>query len=110
MDDFSNRIVSSQASERVTKVLRSDANKNRDKKSDKEKDEKKNKTNKQALEDQLILSNSRENIDNAELHNDKDNNENNDENEKQPEKKHRLQPREAAEDREDDSNHVDIKA
>ena len=110
MDDFSNRIVGSQASEGVTKVLRSDANKNRDKNSDKKQDEKKNKENKQALEDQLILSNSRENIDNAELHNDKDNNENNDENEKQPEKKHRLQPREAAEDKEDDSKHVDLKA
>ena len=114
MDDFSNRIVGSQASEGVTKVLRSDANKSRDKNSDKKQDEKKNKENKQALEDQLILSNSRENIDNAELHNDKDNNENNnennDENEKQPEKKHRLQPREAAEDKEDDSKHVDLKA
>lgn len=114
MDDFSNRIVSSQASERVTKVLRSDANKNRDKKSDKDKDEKKNKTNKQALEDQLILSNTRENIDNAELHDDRDNDEDNDkDNDKdkeQSEKKNFLQPREAAEDKEDDSNHVDIKA
>ena len=110
MDDFSNRIVGSQASEGVTKVLRSDANKSRDKNSDKKQDEKKNKENKQALEDQLILSNSRENIDNAELHNDKDNDESNDENEKQPEKKHRLQPREAAEDKEDDSKHVDLKA
>ena len=112
MDDFSNRIVSSQASERVTKVLRSDANKDRDKKSDKKKDEKKNKTNKQELEDQLILSNPGENIDNAELHDDRDNdNDNdNDKDKEQSEKKNLLQPREAAEEKEDDSNHVDIKA
>ncbi len=108
MDDFSNRIVSSQASERVTKVLRSDANKGRDKKSDKKKDEKKNKTNKQELEDQLILSNPGENIDNAELHDDRD--KDNDKDEEQSEKKNLLQPREAAEEKEDDSNHVDIKA
>ena len=110
MDDFSNRIVGSQASEGVTKVLRSDANKNRDQKSDKEKDEKKNKTNKQAFEDQLILSNPRENIDNAELHDDRDYDKNNDNDNEQSEKKNLLQPREAAEDKEDDSNHVDIKA
>ena len=114
MDDFSNRIVGSQASERVTKVLRSDANKNRDKNSDKKKDEKNNKENKQALEDQLILSSSRENIDNAELHDDrdydKDKDKDNDKDNEQSEKKNLLQPREAAEDKEDDSNHVDIKA
>ncbi len=112
MDDFSNRIVGYQASERVTKVLRSDANKNRDKNSDKKKDEKNNKENKQALEDQLILSNPRENIDNTELHDDRDYDKNNDKDNdnEQSEKKNLLQPREAAEDKEDDSNHVDIKA
>lgn len=100
MDDFSSRIVNSQASERVTKVLRSDANKNRDKNSDKKQDEKKNKENKPALEDQVILSSPRENIDNAELDKDKE----------QQEKKNLLKPQEAAEDEENDSNHVDIKA
>ena len=100
MDDFSSRIVSSQASERVTKVLRSEANKNRDKNSNKKQDEKKNIENKQALEDQVILSSSRENIDNAELHKDKE----------QQQKKNLLQPQEPAEDEENDSNHVDLKA
>ncbi len=102
MDDFSSRIVNSQASERVTKVLRSDANKNREKNSDKKQDEKENKENKQAIEDQLILSSSKENIDNAELHNDKD--------KEEQEKKNLLQPQEATEDEENDSKHVDIKA
>ena len=102
MDDFSSRIVNSQASERVTKVLRSDANKNREKNSDKKQDEKENKENKQAIEDQLILSSSRENIDNAELRNDKD--------KEEQEKKNLLQPQEATEDEENDSKHVDIKA
>ena len=102
MDDFSSRIVNSQASERVTKVLRTDANKNREKNSDKKQDEKENKENKQAIEDQLILSSSRENIDNAELRNDKD--------KEEQEKKNLLQPQEATEDEENDSKHVDIKA
>ncbi|MCH8027823.1 MAG: hypothetical protein IID63_06840 [candidate division Zixibacteria bacterium] len=102
MDDFSSRIVNSQASERVTKVLRSDANKNREKNSHKKQDEKENKENKQAIEDQLILSSSRENIDNAELRNDKD--------KEEQEKKNLLQPQEATEDEENDSKHVDIKA
>ena len=102
MDDFSSRIVNSQASERVTKVLRSDANKNREKNSDKKQDEKENKENKQAIEDQVILSSSRENIDNAELRNDKD--------KEEQEKKNLLQPQEATEDEENDSKHVDIKA
>ena len=102
MDDFSSRIVNSHASERVTKVLRSDANKNREKNSDKKQDEKENKENKQTIEDQVILSSSRENIDNAELHNDKD--------KEEQEKKNLLQPQEATEDEENDSKHVDIKA
>jgi len=102
MDDFSSRIVNSQASERVTKVLRSDANKNREKNSDKKQDEKENKENKQAIEDQVILSSSKENIDNAELHNDKD--------KEEQEKKNLLQAQEPAEDEENDSKHVDIKA
>jgi len=106
MDDFSSRIVNSQASERVTKVLRSDANKNRDKNSDKKQDEKKNKENKQAIEDQLILSGMRESSDNVELHDDK----NNDKDKEQQEKKNLSQPQEAAEDEENDSKHVDIEA
>ena len=102
MDDFSSRIVNSQASARVTKVLRSDANKNRDKNSNKKQDEKKNKENKPAFEDQVILSIPRDNTDNAELHNDKD--------KEEQEKKNLLQPQEATEDEENDSKHVDIKA
>ena len=86
----------------MTKVLRSDANKNREKNSDKKQDEKENKENKQAIEDQVILSSSRENIDNAELRNDKD--------KEEQEKKNLLQPQEATEDEENDSKHVDIKA
>lgn len=104
MDDFSSRIVNSQASERVTKVLRSDANKNRDKNSDKKQDEKKNKENKPAFEDQVILSIPRHNTDNAELHND------NDIDKEHQEKKNLSQPQEAAEDEENDSKHVDIEA
>ena len=102
MDDFSSRIVNSQASERVTKVLRSDAHKNRDQNSDKKQDEKKNKENKPAFEDQVILSIPRENTDNAELHNDID--------KEHQEKKNLIQPQEAAEDEENDSKHVDIEA
>jgi len=102
MDDFSSRIVNSQASERVTKVLRSEANKNRDKNSNKKQDEKKNKENKPAFEDQVILSIPRENTDNAELHNDID--------KEHQEKKNLIQPQEAAEDEENDSKHVDIEA
>ena len=102
MDDFSSRIVNSQASERVTKVLRSDANKKRDKDSGKKQDEKKNKENRPAFEDQVILNSSRENTDSAEMHDDKD--------KEQQEKKNLLQPQEAAEDEENDSNHVDIEA
>ena len=102
MDDFSSRIVNSQASERVTKVLRSDANKKRDKNSDKKRNEKENKENKPAFEDQVILSSSRGNTDSAELHDDKD--------KERQEKKNLLQPPEAAENEENDSSHVDIKA
>lgn len=102
MDDFSSRIVDSQASERVTKVLRSDANKNRDKNGNKKQDEKKNKENKPAFEDQVILSIPRDNTDNAELHNDND--------KERQEKKNLIQPQEAAEDEENDSKHVDIEA
>jgi hypothetical protein len=86
----------------VTKVLRSDANKNRDKNGDKKQDEKKNKENKPAFEDQVILSSPGENIDNAELHIEED--------KEQPGKKNLIQPQEAAEDEENDSKHVDIKA
>ena len=46
------------------------------------------------------MSSPRENIDNAELDKDKE----------QQEKKNLLKPQEAAEDEENDSNHVDIKA
>jgi hypothetical protein len=62
MDDFSNRIAYSQASERVTKVLRSDANKERDKNGKEKKDKKDNK-DKPVLEDELILHHTEETVD-----------------------------------------------
>ena len=100
MDDFSSRIVNSQASERVTKVLRSEANKERDRNGKKKERENENKENKQKFEDQVILSTASENNDNTDLHQDRE----------QQEKKNILQPQDSAEDEENESIHVDLKA
>ena len=103
MEDFSTKIVNTQAQERVTKVLRTNANKERDKNGKNKKDEKDNKEDVQAIEDQLILSTTRDSEDNVELHE-----ETNEQEENVVDKQD--EPDKPAEEDNESSSHVDLKA
>lgn len=103
MDETFNRIVSSLPSEKVIKVLRSDANKERDKNGKKKqlkKDNEEHIEEKQSIEDQVILSDAGNYGNKAVIQKDTE----------QQQKIKNLKAEKPTEDEQDDSNHVDIKA